>query len=237
MADHEQIQAVLRRAVSAINNRRQALNKDEAIALSKAQSAIGTRITDLDRSIASLDQSERSEIADSLKKLQDWYVRSHLLGHTIAYSSVPGIGPSLKSKLRQHGFYSAADIAPNTVQDIPGIGPQKAYALTLWRLHIEREAQAGKPTSLSQDDLGKIKSKYLARRQSLQSQKDSEQARLSTEIAAIKQRHMTERQSLDAEQTQAQAIAKQGEQGVAVKYAQEYARIAQQMAQLTKQLV
>lgn len=237
LAEREAIAAILRSTLTGINDRRQGLRRDETKALSKVQSDIGASLAALDKKLASLDGAEQQEVANTLKWLQAQVMEDYILRNPIESATLPGIGPSLKARLKYSGFPTASTIDYYRVQQVPGIGSQKAYTLEAWKQRVLSEANRRKPTSLPAGEMQAIRMKYHAERQLCQDQKIREQARLSSEIGLVRQRYTVEQPKLDAQQTTAQEVARQNDQAVTERYMQEYARIAKAMAALSKDLL
>ena len=76
------------------------------------------------------------------------------------------------------------------------------------------------PVALPAQEIDRIESKYRQQRQWLVNQRQPEQTRLNTEIAAIRNHYAAARQPLDAEQVAAQDKANRDRKAIVDRYAQ-----------------
>lgn len=230
-------QTLLAKALDSINARRRVLNGEEAEALTKVQTKIGSEVASLNRQISALPQAERDEVSQTLQVVQSEFIKDYLQRYRIVDASIPGIGPEFKRRLRSYGFVTAADVKYGNVQRVQGIGPSRASAIHAWQRSLEGAAKSQMPKSLSPAERGRIKSKYEAQKRQLESRRDDEQRCLSAEESALRDRYRTARRPLDVEESTAQARANRELQGIANRYAQEYASISQDLAKLAADLL
>ncbi|MGN6504539.1 MAG: hypothetical protein ACTHM6_03150, partial [Tepidisphaeraceae bacterium] len=66
-------------------------------------------------------------------------LREFLRRHLIRKHAIAGIGAGRLSTLRSFGIETAADVDPDILIQVPGIGPQCVDALMQWRQHVETQ--------------------------------------------------------------------------------------------------
>jgi serine/threonine protein kinase len=232
---HEQsnIQATLKKAIEALNIRRLRLNQQETAELLKVQTDIGSTISALDQQIGALDQARLEETSRTLKTKQGEYIHNYLQRYRIWDASIPGIGDGFKGRLHSSGFATAADVEYWRVQQIEGIGPNRASAIAAWRQSLETNAKSLMPARLTTADINQIDAKYQNQKLWLVMQRDNENRRLSSGENAIRSRYKLQRQPLDTEQMSTQTQANQEAKRITERYAKEYRSFSQSLAKLT----
>jgi len=154
-------------------------------------------IESIDRRLAQLDSRRQRKIGQSLKKLQQNYVRTRLSQTVIDANQVPGVGAQLVANLRSIGIRSAADfagisymkngrfttayfqLASGGRRHVPGIGEVKARRIEQWRQAQVANAVRLQPSALPPAELHAIDAQFAAEGQQLK----EERARLTGQIA------------------------------------------------------
>lgn len=196
------LQSELNSQLLAVNQRRQSNQRDETKKISSIQGTLGTQMLDLDKKISSLKQSEVDETNRATIALQENYVKNRLSTHSIANSSIPGIGATYKSRLCIAGVNTAADIDWR-IRNVYGIGSARQAALFAWRQALENEARQYVPNLLASDRLA-INSKYQSERQRHETAKQALQNELNAQVAGARQFFGDIRRSLNQEEQQIQ---------------------------------
>src|SRR5205814_8452399 len=79
---------------------------------------------------------EQTELEQTLTNMRQRFVLDYLRQHRLADAGIDGIGPKLKERLRAAGIETAADVEPQKVRAVDGIGDAKARDLEDWaKLH------------------------------------------------------------------------------------------------------
>lgn len=232
-------QAVLVKTMASIDTRRRIIDQEEQSKMGKLQNDIGAKINVLQQQISALASSEVNEITSQLTVLQNQYVESYLKRHRVGDSPFAGLTYTSRSNLERalvaRGIYTAYDVSYARVDAVYGFGPKRTQALVNWRNQLEQQAQFTMPRDLSPDAKNAIRLKYLSQKNSLESQRISEQSRFSTEEMAIRNDARQQRQAIDLEQAMAQTQATQKNQEIKKRFAQEVIPYEQAQSQLTKE--
>ncbi|MDP2602107.1 MAG: hypothetical protein Q8S00_05885 [Deltaproteobacteria bacterium] len=165
-------QMAFQSVLSSINIRRQTIIQQEADALRKIQSDVGKKDAALTQEIVRLTQDEATELTTLLKAQQKQHMLAYLRRFTLDATTISGVGPSFKLRLKIAGFQSAADIDAYRVQRVKGIGPSRAASLVAWRRSIESRAQVTMPQALSHSETTAIQTKYQSQRRPLEDERD-----------------------------------------------------------------
>ena len=229
--EKEQAQALLSKALSAANVRRQSINRSEAVALRKIQDRTGSEVASLNRQIASLVVSEADELSNTLRKLQDQALTSYLISRSIEHATIHGVGEKLKIRLWYAGIRTAADVEYWRVTQVDGIGDSKAIALITWRNHVASFARV--PSALSQADVATIKARYSSQKQQLEAQRDGAQRRLNAEVNAVRSQAANEIIVANDELSMAQSKANQEIRAIADQYAPRYDALTKMQSEMS----
>lgn len=187
----------LQTAISDSLKDKQKLDSQEASEVGALQKGLGKTVAGLSQSLASLAQTEQTELSSMLQAVQATFVQIALRNAWIGTATLPGIGPTYRSRLRAAGILTAADI-DYRIHSVQGIGSQRAQTLQGWRRVVETNARTQMPQSLSLIDRNNITAKYAAQKSSLQAQLHLHQATLQTQESAIKTKYTGLRTPVDA---------------------------------------
>lgn len=190
----------VRRAIERLKMELQELTLDEGkeVTTSKARQAESAKSEreeleavdlNLQQALASVNQrrhalvrSQTTELARTLRSLQNQHVSSRLAQYYLSSAAITGIGATMKKRLSSAGVRSAADIANVRVTQtgwgrywqqvayievpgrgnvhVEGIGPKKAALLLAWRRHIDSQLRSSIPNSLPHAQQSAIESRY-----------------------------------------------------------------------------
>lgn len=104
-------------------------------------------------------QAEKEEIENTLRELREKHVEDGLAAALIKHANLPGIGPDLQQRLREHGIHSAAQIGEKLLR-IPELEDAQRQELMDWRKKVLEELEANLPASLPERQLQRIGKKY-----------------------------------------------------------------------------
>lgn len=230
------VQTVHKKIIVTIDSRRQIIDLEEREALAKLIATVGYRVNSLKLQIDALAKSEADEIAKELTTIQNRYKEDYLKRHPVAEAPLAGLRyasrSSLESALLAHGIFTANDVSYARVDAVPGFGPKRTQILVNWRSRLVHEATMLMPSDLNPGMKDTIRARYAGQKQSLGGQRDTEQAKFSTEDKAIRDRYQISRRTLENEQSAAQAQATQKIQEISKRFAQEYLQPTQALSQL-----
>ncbi len=128
-----------------------------------------------------LDQSEQDELAALNMTLAD-YIQQELYSYPLDRREIKGIGAALEQRLKDEGILTAADINYHRVEQISGIGPDRAQHLVLWRRQIEDRLKVryGRQFPLWQaSQKNDIIKKYAQLRQQISNQETAAKSKLA----------------------------------------------------------
>ena len=146
----------------------------------------------LDREIRAHQGRADAEIASALRIAAQIHMAERLHAAKVSSASIHGVGTTLKLSLAFAGITTAADFtdvrfmaSPNgsasaylvrrdgTQVSPRGIGEKKARALNNWRLAVESDARATRPTVLPRAQQSAIADKYAQQTRSLENHKQA----------------------------------------------------------------
>lgn len=205
--DLNSAQLELNSQLQGVAQRRRDISTAETNKLKSLQGTLGNQVSELDRKISSLKQSEADEVNVALIELQNAHIRIYLSNHYITNSWIPGIGDEYKSRLVQNGFFTASDIDWR-VRNVRGIGKTREESLLFWRRKVESEARNSLPF-LSPEARKAIGNKYRQLLQTLEVDKRKLKTQLDTLVATAQQYFIEARQSLNTEEQQIRAATTQ----------------------------
>ncbi len=149
-----------------------------------------------------------SEITKKLKRLQSRHRRNKLASYTLADAHVNGIGKALTQALEEAGITTAADVDPERLTHVSGVGDAKATNLMTWRQQVEAEIAASMPDSLPLDQQATIQAKYAQQMEELNNQVAEAKQAARLQQSHVKQRYQRQRVLLNRQvQTQQQHLA------------------------------
>jgi hypothetical protein len=144
----------------------------------------------LDREIRVQQVRADVEIVSALRVLQQTHMTERLHAARMSSATIHGIGPTLKMSLALAGITTAADFTDvgfavssnggasaylvrrdGTRVSPRGIGEKKARALNNWRLAVESDARATRPTGLPRARESAITDRYAQQKRSLENKK------------------------------------------------------------------
>jgi len=91
-----------------------------------------------------------------------------LESHKIEDAKLSGVGPAKRAMLQSYKIESAADIARNTILDVPGFGPALATRLEDWRDSVERTFRINPNSAVEPRDIVDLDRKLAQERSSLE---------------------------------------------------------------------
>jgi chromosome segregation ATPase len=151
---------------------------------------------------AEVEQSVACEAERLLRKRQDEHLHLVLESHRIEHLRLPGMGPRFRQSLTEVGILSAAEVTPEALRQVPGVGAKKREALLLWREGLEQQARFSQPLVLSEEDSALLREQFAEDTRELHGIEDN------TEAAWIRRRSGLESQQMEALERLAAAEAR-----------------------------
>ncbi len=152
---------------------------------------------------AECNQRQVQEINTALQPLQRQFVQDYLHSARIDTARISGIGQKMAANLRASGYTTAADVTWG-VQNVSGIGNNKASALMSWRQTVDTEARRKMPTNLSKMQVDTIVAKYEAQRKGLEQTAALAKIQFEVQERTLKQQSTATRAAIDRERAAAQ---------------------------------
>jgi hypothetical protein len=182
--DYNAVESRMRSTLAAIDGRhanaradceRQMRNLDEQEldALDEVDYQLQQTLGALTRRLNVSHTEEQSELAQTLAQMRQNVITDYLRQRLIDDASIPGIGTKLKERLAAAGIVTAADVVPQRIRAIEGIGDAKARELEDWATLHRWQAEALAPTTLPTLVRGSNLAKYQALRDSLAASRES----------------------------------------------------------------
>ncbi|MBP8294427.1 MAG: hypothetical protein KAX65_16735, partial [Caldilineaceae bacterium] len=193
--DLQRLSAQLQTQLAQLVQREQELRQRENAEVAAAQQRFASQIAARDTELRRLSQAETAELAETLTRRQQQFVRTFLERQLVADATIAGIGPALKQRLHEQGIRRAADIELRRLAGVQGIGDGRAQVLVEWRVQVEQQAQRAAPQRLSVLDETLIRAKFFGRR--IGAERDLTRARQQQErqVSEIRQRHADRRKA------------------------------------------
>jgi len=116
------------------------------------------------REFNDLPNEESRRLADLARRQRNMQLRHFLERFNLVNAKIKGIGNAKKSTLRSFGIHTAADLARQRIENIPGFGPVTAGQLLSWRSEFERRFVYKPNQPINPSDIAQVKSD-IARRQ------------------------------------------------------------------------
>ena len=219
--------AKLQLAISHSVQSKQRLDGQEGSELGALQNTLGKTLSSLIQSLATLGQSESRDLNNALRTQQVAFVQGRLQKAWLATAQIQGIGSVYKSRLQASRIFTAADV-DYRVDQVKGIGVQRAASLRDWRAALELDAKSKMPLTLAWQEENSIKSKYATQKTTLETQIRQAQQELTTREVSIRTNYASlrlpheavlaaERQKYEVERTRISSEFKQKRQAVAAR--------------------
>lgn len=197
--EEQQVDRNLATALEAIEVRRRQAEQEKEVAVKQLEQSVKKAVGSLVQKGASLDSEEKAEVDRLLQESQILHVKITLSKARLTATEVRGIGEALADRLHAAGVSCASDVTYDRVRKVPGIGDAKAAALVVWRQGVEQQAKRSASSSLSQNELSRIRGKYASSHRSIEQQIDSAKAEERRDRQQILQRNAASRRTLDVE--------------------------------------
>jgi DNA-binding helix-hairpin-helix protein with protein kinase domain len=116
-----------------------------------------------------LPQAEKQELDKLHSTAHERQKQKFLDSFFIDSANIPGVGPTRKAALRSFGIETAADIDRNRVRQVRGFGESLTRAVMDWKASCERRFTFNPNSALSDADRNTVRSKFGARRTTIES--------------------------------------------------------------------
>ena len=116
----------------------------------------------------SIDSNKKAEIAGLHQSIQARQLEAHLKSFFISNASIPGIGPTRITLLESYGIDSAWYVSPQTLEYIPGIGPELSYRILAWRSWVESQFRFDPSQSVTASAIQSVDLKYARMKNQLE---------------------------------------------------------------------
>jgi DNA-binding helix-hairpin-helix protein with protein kinase domain len=163
-------------------------NRDVAAILDK----MNRDIAGINIELHKINRQKKEEINRELNALQKIYIEQGLARVKISDNSISGIGEGLKSTLRAHGIYTAADIGQQ-LYNVPGFGPSRIASLQAFKSMATSQFQKTAPQTLPASALGPINKKFDSQIVDLQRKENAIRAEAQTKKIEITNKYRNEK--------------------------------------------
>jgi DNA-binding helix-hairpin-helix protein with protein kinase domain len=183
--------------ITALRNERATIAKQEADALTRETSTLGTQRAMLFRDRQAVNSECADEVNARLRSMQREQLQQHLLRHYVELATIPGISPTLKTRLRIVGIVTAADVNRHAISHVQGFGDVRTRAVMDWRANVETTGRASTPTTLPRDEEQTITARFSAKARGLEAQAEVIDQRIKSCEQSIRRRYETPARSVD----------------------------------------
>jgi hypothetical protein len=210
--DHADLERRERKKTGPILAKQQGVMQKVQSGVKRIEAQAQKGLAKIDGQLHVLDQAEAQEMTRTLQNAQSQFVYDRLAEHALLSANIAGLGASVKLKLILAGVRTAADIlnvqnvggwqgqpmvtyiltSDNRRVRIQGIGPKKAAALLAWRRNLESQIRPQVPRSLPAPQEAALRSKYQARRQTLDVQRAGLQRSADQQMEAVRAKYRKE---------------------------------------------
>ncbi len=102
-----------------------------------------------------------------LREHQAAHLKGELLGHDLEQLRLPGLGARVRQKLLDHGLRTAADLTPDRLSQVDGLGPKRMEQLLAWKASLVADARRTQPVLLPEADMQALAAKFAQEHQQL----------------------------------------------------------------------
>jgi DNA-binding helix-hairpin-helix protein with protein kinase domain len=130
-----------------------------------------SRLTELARlkeELERLPQAEKAEIDNLHVSAQERQKQKFLSTCFIDNANIPGVGLARKAALRSFGIETAADVTRGSIMQVRGFGESLTRSILDWKASCERRFTFNPATAVSQSDRDAVRTKYAAKKASLE---------------------------------------------------------------------
>jgi thiamine kinase-like enzyme len=193
------------------------------------------QLRDVESQRHALNQANSVETRRALLRLQQQFLAAHLSQHDLASARIQGVGASLKTRLQQAGFRTAADFVDVETRQIgqgyrshhvitraflvgaggrkihvEGVGPEKASSLLAWRRAQESWYRPKMPQALPASEEGAIRAAHQNQLQTLANAESRLRQAAQQKKARLQSQYQQEHENVAREQKASQhALAKE----------------------------
>lgn len=172
------------------------------------EQGLGQELAQLDSRQHQIHQSENTELANALQRVQQEFLEGQLKMHSLYSASIEGIGEKLKCRLRMSGINNAADVT-SRMRHVDGIGDVKRQSLLNWRQRLETQIRSRMPQMLPTSTAAAVRSQYAQKRNAIEIEKNTARNNAWQKRETITAKFRQEKQQLD---NQSQEIRRASQQ-------------------------
>ena len=211
------------------HSRRLSIDSAEASECSSVSSSYTRQINEFRNQIATIDQGLQTQLASTLKTVQEAFVQNYLNGFPLHQASISGIGEKLTERLMRHGIRTAANATYQAAARVEGIGDQKAAALKRWRDGILQRAKNAMPAHLDANRDAQVRNVCEQQKNAIRGKiSDLEQQR-DAAISALRRTFEQQRNDLASQSSQAESECRRKTADADARGAREDAKFTQQV--------
>ncbi len=140
---------------------------------------------------------EQAELTQSLVQMRQTSITEYLRQRRIDDAALQGIGVILKERLLAAGIVTAADVEPQRVRAVEGIGDAKARELEDWATLHRWQAEALAPSALPALVKGAIVMKYDSLRESIAASRETAELKCAARRERITEKYSALSEAVD----------------------------------------
>jgi hypothetical protein len=140
---------------------------------------------------------EQAELAQTLAQMRQNSITDYLRQRPIADANLQGIGVKLKERLHASGIVTAADVEPQRVRAVEGIGDAKARELEDWATLHRWQAEALAPSALPALAKGAIVMRFDSLRDSIAASREAAELKSAARREKITDKYAAMEEAVD----------------------------------------
>lgn len=188
-------------ALDDLQVQRHRLQQETTLLIQRIETRYHERITDIDRQVGAIQQSEIAAQRRLLEQRRQEFVKEFLSRQRLEKATITGIGPSIKEQLKRHGIVRLTDVTAQRLAIVPGVGAARAEMLLTWRQRVEELAWQGAPTRLDHRDERDIHRQHERLHAQLIKRREQLERKLTHKVTVVRAQAARRAADLTAQET------------------------------------
>jgi len=182
-------------SIANLHNQNNSIAVNLNAKINELETASKNRQIQLSNQYQNTIEAERGKLQSLLQQKVNAHISRQLHSARLLDASVSGVGPKLKERMILSGINSAADITPNALLSVSGLGDVKRQEVLNWRRWVENQAQRSAPKNLDDSTINSIKLEFQKTKEGIKSSQSLEAEKL--QISITNEREAAEKQKAE----------------------------------------
>jgi len=168
--------------ITHILNHNKGISEKLNFKINELETASKNRQLQLSNQYQNTVEAEKAKFLSLLQQKVNAHISRQLHSARLLDATISGVGPKLKERMILSGINSAADVTPNALLSVSGLGEVKRQEVLNWRRWIEIHAQKSAPTKLDEVTINTITEEYRKIKVGIKTSQSLEAENLVTSI-------------------------------------------------------